>query len=634
MNNKDWFENLVEENKQRILENKQRINLNGLSEEFRELIYYDLVDVFSEFVGEKVDTIEKLLSYDMDVYVDFFEENPRFKTFDGFKEFIYGYGFVFEKEFEGTDISEEIATIRIKDLEDLSIFIEKKLYDIDIYYLGELLKCDFTDKYIINMLGDFRIGEIKYYLNEIGLDIEDQMDFINRKIDEYRTQGITLLEDIIKDEKFCLNLYKNGIFTVSDLENRKNEIINLNIDNFGAKSLVKLMGYSEELGIDFTKENISLDTEICNIKSLSFIKRKLNRLGIFTFGDLLNFEFKDFFGHAYLYLGDNCLWQLKNIVHNMGYELKNEFELPIEIKNRLKKENKKLIDEIISSPSLCEKLNESNIYTVEDFVNLGNKVFDIYNLTEKNKKDLRNAIASLGVVNNVVNNSNANNITMDTYLDDINGFPENCTKKLYRRGIFSLRDLLERDFDDICKTRGLGETALIELKNCLHSLGYSIEGEYDFVCEKVDKLRESGVELLSDLFNETTVCSFLYRNNIFTADDLIHGYEIVLNMSNFGDKRKERLYELMNEHNLKFVNADKILMLGEVVKAPTNDNDIVNLNENLIEKKTKTEKLYDEIIELLDEKNKLLEREKEIDLLISQKIKEISVDVSYTKKMI
>ena len=675
MNNKKMFKELIEEKKEnaRVMKNK----LVGIElKKYFSLFWThnNFIHEFSKFVGYNVESIDDLLAFDKDVFKRFFEsvfyydedDENVLKSLNSLKLFLQFDGFVLDGEYEDLGLEKEALTICLDDLKGFPEDVLEEFKYRKFLFLGDILSLDYTSDYAIEVFGKKGIKELKKYLNSIGINIDDKNDLINKKKEEYRKQGLRLLEDVIDDQKLCFDLYNNYIFTVEELNDSKNEVINFNLNGFSKKSFEKLMTYSEKLGIDFSKENITLDTEIKNIKGLSFAKYYLMNYGIYTLNDLLNYEYKDLLNISGL--GEVSILEIKNYVHSIGYNLKNEYELRIEIKDRLIKEDKKLIDEYISSKILCKRLNDEGIYTLDELIKNGVNVFNINDLTYKNKYDLLNLFNKLGVdiklEENLKKEINQDNVDRSILLADIAKFPSKFIRKLYWNGIHTLGDLLDADFNDICKTRHVGEAGAIEIKEYVHSLGYTLKGEYEFVSEKVKKLREKNIELLEDVFKETTICGFLYRNDIFTVEDLVNSYEKVLSIGNFGPKRKEQLYELMKKNNIKFNNnSNTDILFNEVVhekkeeKSLEEEFDYSNVDEykeveeefdysEVVEykeveefdyvgieekKEEKVTRLFNELYSLLDERRELKLREKELDRLIDEKLKEVNDVVTYVK---
>lgn len=167
----------------------------------------------------------------------------------------------------------------------------------------------------------------------------------------------------------------------------------------------------------------------------------------------------------------------------------------------------------------------------------------------------------------------------------------------------------------------LDDEDLIELKNYIHSLGYTIIDEEDTLTEIK---RSKGANLIEiSLGLSTKVANIMYRNNIFTIDDLIKYGPNIYKVFGMGEVKKNELASALK---------NKGITLGEMneVKVTVKDEILTKPNEGTIAKLKQENKIIQRRIErkqaLLDEYNKLLQEqaklrliESELDMLIVEK---------------
>ena len=192
-----------------------------------------------------------------------------------------------------------------------------------------------------------------------------------------------------------------------------------------------------------------------------------------------------------------------------------------------------------------------------------------------------------------------------------------------RAGMKFLGELLTTDYSSLAKTRTLGEDGLVELKNYIHSLGFSLQNEEVSMKEIKESYKEKGIPMVQEELNlDGRTAGVLYRNGIYTVQDLVNFGSKVFELVGMGDVKKVALEQAM---------ANKGIQLGTPVVLPTEtsiairptgiivtrakqDNDVI---KSRIENK---EKLLAEYDELMKERSELLSREQKLDEEIAAKI--------------
>lgn len=90
------------------------------------------------------------------------------------------------------------------------------------------------------------------------------------------------------------------------------------------------------------------------------------------------------------------------------------------------------------------------------------------------------------------------------------------------------------------------------MRDYLHKLGYSFKNEYFSVNEMREKYHQEGILILEDLGFSSYVYLKLYRNNIYTLEDLLKYGRNVFNIDNFGLKHKRELELKIEDLGLSF----------------------------------------------------------------------------------
>lgn len=224
-----------------------------------------------------------------------------------------------------------------------------------------------------------------------------------------------------------------------------------------------------------------------------------------------------------------------------------------------------------------------------------------------------------------------------TKIEDL-GLPTSVKKVLHGQfGIYTFGDLLNVEYDLFMRIRNMGTGKLKILKDYVHSLGYTLKNEEPMLEEVLEKLRNNGVELLEEKFPNAKVYMPLYRNGIYTLEDLVNYGPDISNIVGFGELRQKELLSRMQELGLTFVVSNKNALGEEIGTRPAITIDIPrptvavipteavirqarvenHVIKDLIEHKDQLVKEYDQ---LMLEREQLLAREKELDELIASKI--------------
>jgi len=307
------------------------------------------------------------------------------------------------------------------------------------------------------------------------------------------------------------------------------------------------------------------------------------------------------------------------------------------LKRDLTDSDKSLVVELLDlSDEITRRLKGKNINTLGDLLNTDiehlrlifpdQKYFVGYIADAVHKKGacLKNEYADL-------------NISEDVALIPIEvlDLSPRVKKRFKYAGLKVFGDLLSYNADELLRIRQFGEDCLKEVKDYLKLFGYSLKDDAPTIDEVRQKLKAEGAHLLEEIFSNK-VYLVLYRNGIYTIEDLQNYGPEVNNLFGMGALRRRELAEKMTAYNIQFnINAKKIeiptngetkedapkavvMPTEEVVAEAKRENDAIRAR---IEKK---EALVAEYDRLLQERQELLAREQELDALIATKLKDMN----------
>ena len=198
-------------------------------------------------------------------------------------------------------------------------------------------------------------------------------------------------------------------------------------------------------------------------------------------------------------------------------------------------------------------------------------------------------------------------------------------------------DLLSLDYKHIKEIRAIGNLELIELKKYVHSLGYLLKGEEEELIEIKERYKRDGIPMIQEELNlDGKVSGILYRNKIYTVQDLIDFGEEVFRLVGMGVLNKERLKVAMKSKNIHF--KTDFAGFGEDFNTSAafmpKDEDIEQLkkqNHEIQSRIEQKEQLLQDLNALIEERISLTEREIQLDEEIDSKIKSLQAIRKGTK---
>ena len=193
-------------------------------------------------------------------------------------------------------------------------------------------------------------------------------------------------------------------------------------------------------------------------------------------------------------------------------------------------------------------------------------------------------------------------------------------------GIYYLGDLLTQDYERLARLRNLGKDGLIELKKYVHSLGYALKNEELSLNEIKAQYQAKGITMIQEeLGLDGKTSGVLYRNGMYTVQDLINYGDRVFSLVGMGNLKTQKLKEAMETKNIQF--GTPIVMSREEVETPSAIMPTEQVVERLKQENTaikiriaRKEELASEYDRLIAEREELIAREQKLDEEIATKI--------------
>lgn len=193
-------------------------------------------------------------------------------------------------------------------------------------------------------------------------------------------------------------------------------------------------------------------------------------------------------------------------------------------------------------------------------------------------------------------------------------------------GISTLGDLLARDFESLVRIRNLGEDGMVEIKKYAHSLGYSLKDEDLLLNERKAEYKAKGIPMVQEeLGLDGKTSGVLYRNGIYTLQDLINLGERVFELVGMGDVKAQKLREAIASKGIKL--STEVVFTKEEISEPIAVMPTEKIVKQLKQENTaiqlrisQKEELSAEYDRLIAERKELMAREQKLDEEIASKI--------------
>ena len=141
-----------------------------------------------------------------------------------------------------------------------------------------------------------------------------------------------------------------------------------------------------------TSTIILQDIEELPIVIRNILKRKLN---LKTLEDLLNTDYETL--RRARGMGPNYLYELTEYIHSLGYQVKGEEESLERVLKKSKEEGKTILQDIIPEAKLYLPLYRHGIYTLEDLIKNGHKVYELEGIGTIKQQKLQDILQVLGI---------------------------------------------------------------------------------------------------------------------------------------------------------------------------------------------------------------------------------------------
>ena len=195
------------------------------------------------------------------------------------------------------------------------------------------------------------------------------------------------------------------------------------------------------------------------------------------------------------------------------------------------------------------------------------------------------------------------------------------TKNALTRGLYTatIADLLELDYEQIRRARRLGAQGLEEIKDYLHSIGYSIKGEEETIEEIIKIKKAEGLILLEETISDPKLYLPLYRAEIYTLEDLQNRATEIPNINGYGPTKQQLLKEALAKIGISLILSENI---GSYITPTPSISALIEEqkaeNQSIKERLRQKRELIEEYKSLIAEKESLLAEEKELDTIIAE----------------
>ena len=195
------------------------------------------------------------------------------------------------------------------------------------------------------------------------------------------------------------------------------------------------------------------------------------------------------------------------------------------------------------------------------------------------------------------------------------GIKKRTRKRLSLYNIETLEDLLQIDYENLTKIRQLGIGGLKEIKGALHNAGYKIKNEDKSQEVQKEKIKQEGKVLLEELGFSPQAYSLLYREGIFTLQQLNNRWREIPIIKGYGPNRQRQLLDQLTILGVGITGEG--LLIPKEVEQQAIEQEKLNKSAKEEQKQSEDIKRRNILIEmqqsLLKEKQALIIREQEID---------------------
>lgn len=299
------------------------------------------------------------------------------------------------------------------------------------------------------------------------------------------------------------------------------------------------------------------------------------------------------------------------------------------LKKDLTEDDKNLSVGNLELPSrIVKMLNQKKIYTLGELLNIDiATLLDMFAYDRHIVDNIAYAVHNKGAC--LKNEYAGLGISDEVALIPIQalGLSTRIKRSLKWAGVYVMGDLLSRSAEDLLKMRNFGKNCLQEMRDYLRLFGYGLKNEAVTVDETRKKLREEGANLLEDILS-SGVYLLLYKNGIYTTEDLqAYGPEVFY-LPCMGEKKIKELKGVMGAYHIKFQSAElpagpgatkeEITPTEETIRAIKSKNDA--LRARVARKAT----LIADYNALIEEQKQLQKRDQELNALIAAKLEEMN----------
>lgn len=228
----------------------------SIDDEAKEILNVAGYNTLGDLAAAKKEDIEKIFNISMNSAYDY----NGIRSFKHLKALLhYNYEITFLGEYDDIGLTPEVANTPVSELE-LPVAVKniliKQLY---AYTLGDLLTTDYKSIVWARNFGETYLGILKKCIHDLGYTLKDERPTLKETIKSLKEQGVPLLEETISNSRICNLLYKNGIYTLTDLLNFGPDVCKLS--GFGPLKQKELIEKMNELNLTFDSPLIEQESQ-------------------------------------------------------------------------------------------------------------------------------------------------------------------------------------------------------------------------------------------------------------------------------------------------------------------------------------------------------------------------------------
>lgn len=165
-----------------------------------------------------------------------------------------------------------------------------------------------------------------------------------------------------------------------------------------------------------TQEKITKETKIVDLDLPYDIKYNLSKINVETLGELLKLNHADLWHNV---CANDGIKKLEKYVQSLGFYFEYLTPVPTyyKIKEELKENGITVLEDIFDSAKVCTTLYKAGIFTLDDLLKYGNKIYTLRGLGYNGRKEIHLKLRELDLILESKNNNEV--IKIPTNLENL-----------------------------------------------------------------------------------------------------------------------------------------------------------------------------------------------------------------------